>query len=74
MAGGYFTSDSYSETALAFAEGAVDIVRSELARQQTRESALVCRNSDCGEDITEGRRRAVPGVQFCIDCASKFRR
>lgn len=29
-------------------------------------SATVCK--ECGEDIPEGRRRAVPGVKFCIDC------
>lgn len=23
---------------------------------------------DCNEDIPEGRRRAVPGVMFCVDC------
>lgn len=29
-------------------------------------SATVCK--ECGEDIPEGRRRAVPGVKFCVDC------
>jgi len=74
MAGGYFNSDAYSESALAYAEGAVDVVRSVLAKQQSRESALVCKNPDCDEDIPEGRRRAVPGVQFCVNCASQYRR
>ena len=30
------------------------------------ESALEC--VDCGVDIPEGRRKAVPGCQLCADC------
>ena len=30
------------------------------------ESALEC---ECGEEISEGRRLAVPGVRDCITCA-----
>jgi phage/conjugal plasmid C-4 type zinc finger TraR family protein len=30
------------------------------------DSALVC--DGCGEAISEGRRRAVPGVTLCFDC------
>lgn len=29
-------------------------------------SAYEC--SECGEEIPEGRRRAVPGVELCVDC------
>lgn len=32
-------------------------------------SATHCRNDDCGIEIPEARRRALPGVQHCIDCA-----
>ena len=32
------------------------------------ESALEC---ECGEEISEGRRLAVPGVQECITCAEQ---
>jgi phage/conjugal plasmid C-4 type zinc finger TraR family protein len=74
MAGGYFGSDAYSETALAFSEGAVDLVKKVLARQQVRESSYECKNPECGEDIPEARRQAVPGVQFCVSCASKIQR
>jgi phage/conjugal plasmid C-4 type zinc finger TraR family protein len=31
-------------------------------------SAPVC--IECGEDIPEARRRALPGVRFCIACQS----
>jgi phage/conjugal plasmid C-4 type zinc finger TraR family protein len=24
--------------------------------------------AECGEEIPEGRRQAVPGVRFCVDC------
>lgn len=27
---------------------------------------------ECGEDIPEGRRRAVPGVRTCVDCQSEL--
>lgn len=31
-------------------------------------SARECR--DCGDEIPEARRLALPGVQFCTECAS----
>jgi len=34
------------------------------------ESALHC--IDCGVDIPEARRRAVPGCQRCVDCQEDF--
>ena len=34
----------------------------------TGESAHEC---ECGEEISEGRRLAVPGVQSCITCAEQ---
>jgi phage/conjugal plasmid C-4 type zinc finger TraR family protein len=33
-------------------------------------AAQFCRG--CGESIPEERRRAVPGVSLCIDCARAF--
>ena len=29
-------------------------------------AAIDCR--DCGDEIPQARRSAVPGVQFCVDC------
>jgi len=44
-----------------------------LARTQgAGESALHC--IDCGVDIPEARRQAVPGCQRCVDCQSVFER
>lgn len=31
-------------------------------------SATHCEAEDCGAPIPEARRKAVPGVQHCIDC------
>ncbi|GBQ63028.1 hypothetical protein AA103196_0467 [Ameyamaea chiangmaiensis NBRC 103196] len=39
------------------------------ARMVSGESALQCR--ECGEDIPEGRRQALPGVKLCIACQSE---
>jgi phage/conjugal plasmid C-4 type zinc finger TraR family protein len=34
-------------------------------------SATHCQAYDCGIEIPEQRRQALPGVQFCIDCAAR---
>ena len=34
-------------------------------------SAEFCQAPDCGERIPPARRKAVPGVQLCIDCQSR---
>lgn len=34
-------------------------------------SARHCQAPDCGVEIPEQRRRALPGVQLCIDCATR---
>lgn len=36
--------------------------------QYLGESARQCR--DCGDEIPEGRRQALPGIQTCVDCAA----
>ncbi|NDV00387.1 DksA/TraR family C4-type zinc finger protein [Pseudoroseicyclus tamaricis] len=48
-------------------------IQDELARLKGRrapvgESALEC--AECGEEIPEARRAALPGVKLCIDCQS----
>jgi len=40
--------------------------------QNAGESALHC--IDCGVDIPEARRQAVPGCQRCIDCQEDHER
>lgn len=48
-------------------------VESEVARARSRlgsgESLRECQ--DCGEEIPEARRRAVPGVRRCRDCQAE---
>ena len=49
-------------------------IADELARLKTRqapagESLTHC--ADCEEPIPEPRRRAIPGVKLCIDCAEE---
>lgn len=47
-------------------------LRDQLAQQRSRPSAEFC--EDCGEDIPQARRDAMPGVQFCIYCQTKLER
>jgi phage/conjugal plasmid C-4 type zinc finger TraR family protein len=35
-----------------------------------RASAKWCEGAGCGVRIPEDRRRAVPGVRFCVECQS----
>ena len=42
------------------------------ARMPTGESAAFC--SECGDDIPEARRIALPGVQTCVACQSAIDR
>lgn len=45
---------------------AIADVRKRLAKQASKPSAEFC--EDCGEDIPQARREAIPGVQRCIHC------
>lgn len=38
------------------------------AREQLPRGPSLTHCEDCGEDIPEARRRAVPGVRLCIAC------
>ena len=71
MAFGFTNSDAESEQALIFAENGVGAIQQQLAMQRMKESAKTCRDIDCGEEIPEARRLAVPGVQYCVHCAPK---
>jgi len=42
--------------------------REEYARKASRPSLSEC--AECGEEISEARQKAVPGVEFCLECAS----
>ena len=45
-----------------------DAVMLARARMPVGESETHCK--ECGEQIPEGRRRAVPGVRTCVECQS----
>ena len=51
---------------------AVAGVRRKLLEQAARPSAEEC--EECGDEIPEARRLAVPGVQFCVFCQEKHER
>lgn len=53
-------------------EDALADVRRRIAEQRLRPSAEECRV--CGARIPVARRRAVPGVQTCIDCQTDLDR
>ena len=63
MAVGWAHDGAVQEQIDATVEGEVARARSQLG---TGESLRVC--EDCGEEIPEARRRAVPGVRRCIAC------
>jgi phage/conjugal plasmid C-4 type zinc finger TraR family protein len=45
-----------------------EAVEAARARMPQGESETHC--AECGDPIPEGRRRAVPGVRFCVACQS----
>ncbi len=63
MAGGWAADGAVQEQIDASIQDAVAKARSQLARGPAR---LTC--EECGEAIPEARRKAVPGVRFCIAC------
>jgi len=53
-------------------QNAVNHVRQQLLREAQEPSAEEC--EQCGEEIPEARRVAVPGVKYCIFCKAKRER
>ena len=51
---------------------AVAGVRRKLEEQAAQPSAEEC--EECGDEIPEARRKAVPGVQLCVFCQEKHER
>ena len=67
MAGGFAKDGAVQEQIDASIEDAVSRARSRLPRG---ESARDC--DECGAEIPEARRSAVPGVRFCVACQSEL--
>ena len=51
---------------------AVAEVRKQLEAQRSQPSLAEC--EECGEDIPEARRAAIPGVRLCIYCQERAER
>jgi phage/conjugal plasmid C-4 type zinc finger TraR family protein len=51
---------------------AIANVRRELARQAAEPSAEEC--EECGDEIPEARRLAMPGCKLCVFCKEIFER
>lgn len=65
MAGGWSRDGAVQDQIDASVDDAVERARSQLPRGT---SAQNCQ--DCGEVIPEPRRKAVPGVRYCVSCQS----
>ena len=51
---------------------AIANVRRQLQQQAAQPSAEEC--EECGDEIPEARRNAIPGVQLCVFCKEKQER
>jgi phage/conjugal plasmid C-4 type zinc finger TraR family protein len=67
MAGGWTRDGAVQEQIDASVKEAVELARSRLPRG---ESLTHC--EECGADIPQARREAVPGVRYCVDCQSEL--
>ncbi len=67
MAGGWSKDGAVQDQIDASLDEAVERARRRLV---SGESAREC--AECGLEIPEARREAIPGVQFCIACQSEL--
>jgi phage/conjugal plasmid C-4 type zinc finger TraR family protein len=66
MAGGFAKDGAVQDQIDATVDDAVKRARSNLPRG---ESLSTC--EECGSEIPEARRKAVPGVRLCIQCQAE---
>ncbi|MBP0484202.1 DksA/TraR family C4-type zinc finger protein [Sagittula salina] len=67
MAGGWSRDGAENEQMEASIQE--ELERMKLRRGPVGESFTEC--AECGEEIPEKRRLALPGVKLCVDCASE---
>ena len=67
MAVGWSGDDAVQKQIDATVESAVQLAKSRLS---DGESLTHC--VECGSEIPEARRRAMPGVRYCIRCQSEY--
>lgn len=63
MAGGFAKDGAVQDQIDATVEDGINRVRSRIQHGDSRHEC-----AECGKAIPEARRRAVPGVQLCIEC------
>lgn len=68
MAGGWAQDGAVNEQIDISTEEAIARVRAATPHFRG-ESAAEC--VECGEEIPENRRRALPGVKLCVDCQAQ---
>jgi len=47
------------------------MARAQISSEWEEESAKWCTDARCGERIPDERRRAIPGVKFCVECQER---
>jgi phage/conjugal plasmid C-4 type zinc finger TraR family protein len=67
MAGGWARDGAVNEQIEASIED--ELKRMQARRSPVGQSMTQC--AECGEEIPEARRAAIPGVKLCIDCQSE---
>lgn len=67
MAVGWSRDGDLQEQIDATVESGVQLARSRLSKG---ESSTHC--EECGVDIPEARRKAIPGVRLCLNCQSEL--
>ena len=67
MASGWATEDSIENEISNYIDDKI-----EKAKKQIHSGKTLIYCEDCGEEIPEARRRAVPGVKKCVKCQEKM--
>lgn len=65
---GYIGSagDAAQEIAMDHVNNGIYAIRQQMKSSYGQQSLFQC--LECGDDIPEGRRKAVPGVMYCVHC------
>lgn len=65
---GYIGSagDAAQELAMDAVDNGIHAIREQMRASYGQASLTHC--LECGDPIPEGRRKAVPGVQYCVHC------
>lgn len=53
------------------ADGVIEQTLEHALSNIPRYTGISATECECGEEIPEGRRQAIPGVQLCVGCAER---